>query len=155
MSKAFVSNTAPSAVWRIQWEWFSRSVATRVNRKVISSILISSAIGRASQLEMAPGSKPDECNSLGSSILPPTAMTNNENKVALALKRLRKVLKRANKKLNDARDKLGDSCTHPEKFVETYIWEHDDGYGSQAKIEGLHCLLCLKSKSWKKMGPWG
>ena len=81
-------------------------------------------------------------------------MTDEERKVASALKNLSKVSKRAGKRLSDAREKLGDSCTHPEKHVTTYRWEHDNGYGRQKWLEGLFCNLCLRRKPWKTMGRW-
>ncbi len=64
-------------------------------------------------------------------------MTDDEKNVASALKHLRKVSKRAEKRVSDAREKLGDSCTHPEKFVETYTWEHD----MVAKITSKGCFV--------------
>jgi len=81
-------------------------------------------------------------------------MTGEEQDLANAIQNYREVLKDARKHLDTARENLCDHCTHPEAYVTTYTWEHDNGYGRQSMIEGLRCELCLKRKPWKTMGSW-
>lgn len=45
-------------------------------------------------------------------------------------------------KLEAARHALAQDCDHPEKYVDNYHWEHDNGYGRQTQRVGKICNIC-------------
>ena len=51
-------------------------------------------------------------------------------------------------RLTQARVKLVENCTHPAEFVVEYVWEHDNGYGRQARKKGVRCTICDARCSW-------
>lgn len=47
------------------------------------------------------------------------------------------------------RDDIKSTCHHPKAYRQVYMWEHDDGYGRQTKVEGVSCPFCGKRCYWK------
>lgn len=67
--------------------------------------------------------------------------------------RLRKVSIDASLEFSKYRTELAKICQHPEKYVEPYRWEHDNGYGSQHYVTGKACTICY-AKDYHNSGYW-
>lgn len=50
--------------------------------------------------------------------------------------------------ISNLRQRLQGICDHSN--TEPYVWEHDNGYGRQSKIEGKRCLDCLFVDLWNR-----
>jgi hypothetical protein len=46
------------------------------------------------------------------------------------------------------RRKLRDNCDHSE--TQSYVWEHDNGYGKQTNITGKRCVFCWFVDLWNR-----
>lgn len=51
-------------------------------------------------------------------------------------------------RLGFLRSGLLEICDHSQ--TESYVWEHDNGYGRQTMITGKRCVFCLKVDRWNR-----
>jgi hypothetical protein len=79
-----------------------------------------------------------------------------ERELARLLAAYRKSAEHFRLRIVVAREALQRSgCTHPKKHLETFRWEHDNGYGRQSMHEGLRCVLCRAECRYPTpMGKW-
>lgn len=59
-------------------------------------------------------------------------------------------LRERSRQAEAVRQEIAKVCWHPEKYVEPYSWEHDNGYGRQHKIEGKRCRICYRLDLWNR-----
>jgi hypothetical protein len=50
--------------------------------------------------------------------------------------------------------RVDGNCKHPEGRLESFSWEHDNGYGRQTERTGKRCRDCGRLCHWHPHGSW-
>lgn len=79
----------------------------------------------------------------------PVGLNDDEHALLRAEAARVRSMKKWDEKIQALRETVSKNCRHAQ--TTPFRWEHDDGYGTQSKHEGLRCVFCLKVNRWPQV----